>query len=174
MISIQTHIDYLEKLKLHVLFIPKQAVEAMNTQKKSRKINHRVLCYYQGELIIRGGLVAYGDGNAYLTLAKPIMKNLQLNPNHEFSIDLALDESKYGMDVPLEFEEVLKQEPEFKRRFELLTMGAQRAIIYKIAQFKFSDKRIEKSLQYLSNLIQCPENEVDFKKIYGLNSKNME
>ncbi|MEO1012933.1 MAG: YdeI/OmpD-associated family protein [Bacteroidota bacterium] len=60
--------------------------------------------------------------------------------------------SKYGVDVPEEFEAVLLSDHEAEKIFESLTAGKKRGIIYTIARYKNSQTRIDKSILLCENL----------------------
>lgn len=95
------------------------------------------------------------------------MKELGVDLDDEISIELVRDNSEFGMDVPIEFSEVLNQDPEANARFNDLTKGTQRAVIYLINQLKSSDKRIEKSVFLLENLKKAPKDSITMRHILG-------
>ncbi|MFK7786457.1 MAG: hypothetical protein AB8B56_15155, partial [Crocinitomicaceae bacterium] len=51
----------------------------------------------------------------------------------------------------------LKQDPLANERFNALSKGTRRAVIYIVLQLKSSQKRIEKSIFLLENLKRSPE-----------------
>ena len=65
---------------------------------------------------------------------------------------LVKDESKYGLPMPEEFEEVLKQDPEGDRLFHALTAGKQRSILYQLSKPKDIDVRIHQALLIVDHL----------------------
>ena len=65
---------------------------------------------------------------------------------------LEKDESKYGLPMPEEFEEVLKQDPDGDRMFHALTAGKQRSILYLLARPKDMDLRIHQALLIVEHL----------------------
>jgi uncharacterized protein YdeI (YjbR/CyaY-like superfamily) len=84
------------------------------------------------------------------------MKVLGVQLHNKVRVTLEKDKSEYGFKVPMEFEEVLAQDPEGNKRFLSLTKGKRRAIIYLIVQIKSSKKRIDKSLFFIENLKRAP------------------
>ncbi|HIP32236.1 MAG TPA: hypothetical protein EYG86_05705, partial [Crocinitomicaceae bacterium] len=74
---------------------------------------------------------------------------------------------KYGFDVPEEFEELLRQDDIARERFESLSMGKRRSIIYLILQVKSSQKRIEKSIFLLENLKRAPVGKETMRHVLG-------
>ena len=95
------------------------------------------------------------------------MKELNVHAGDTVEVNLIKDNSKYGFEVPEEFEEVLRQDPEAKQQFEVLRLGLQRAIIYLVIQYKTSEKRIEKSLFFIENLKKSQNGETTMRHILG-------
>lgn len=108
-----------------------------------------------------------GEGKSYITISKARMKELDVSLEDEITIELKKDNSQFGMDVPVEFQEVLAQDSEANSRFSQLTKGTQRATIYLVNQLKTSEKRIEKSIFLLENLKKAPKNNVTMRHILG-------
>ena len=115
----------------------------------------------------QGGSVSLGNNTAYIALSKARMKELDVHLNDTVEVELKRDFSKYGFDVPEEFTEVLNQDHEGRERFESLTMGKQRAIIYLVIQIKSSEKKIEKSIFFLENLKRAPKGEETMRHALG-------
>lgn len=95
------------------------------------------------------------------------MKELAIREGDTVEFTLIPDKSEYGMPVPIEFEAVLDQDIDGKRRFELLSLGKRRNIIYLVNQIKSSEKRIEKSLFFIENLKRMPEDKFSMRAILG-------
>ena len=70
------------------------------------------------------------------------------------TVDVVLekDESKYGMPMPEELQEVLNQDPEGDKLFHTLTAGKHRSMMYYIAKVKDIDKRIHTALVFIEHL----------------------
>ena len=95
------------------------------------------------------------------------MKELDVHLNDTVDVELKRDFSEYGFDVPEEFTEVLRQDPEGRERFESLTMGKRRAIIYLVIQLKSSQKKIEKTIFFLENLKCAPKGKETMRHVLG-------
>lgn len=169
MISIQTYIEPIDKLNFNALIFSNENLKKLQAAFQTNSLNIRILTSINGLFLTRGGLMAHKNGTCYLSIDQKTIVNFQLKPHQIFDIEVELDTSKYGMDVPLEFEEILRQEPTLNFRFAQMTIGKQRALIYKIAQIKNQDLRIERSLIYLNNLSLCEVGKEDFKVIYNTN-----
>jgi uncharacterized protein YdeI (YjbR/CyaY-like superfamily) len=93
-----------------------------------------------------------------------IRKRLHLDAGDQVEVMLEADLSKYGMPLPEEFEELLKQDTEGAHFFDKLTPGKRRSLIYLIGKPKNSDKRIEKALIVL-NYLKTTRGKLDFKEL---------
>jgi uncharacterized protein YdeI (YjbR/CyaY-like superfamily) len=74
------------------------------------------------------------------------------------------DDSKYGMPMPDEFQEVLYQEPDASKYFHELTAGKQRSLLYIVGKVKNTESRIKKSLAIADHLV-ANKGKLDFKML---------
>lgn len=160
-------IDLHEKLKLHFLEVEEAVLRQLADEKTKSIYNQRVDITVNETISWKGGTVALGNGNAYITISAARMKKLGVTEGDKVRVELRRDESEYGFDVPIEFEEVLRQDHEANARFQQLNKGFQRYIIYMVMQYKTVDKRIEKSVFYLENLKKAPAQELNMRHILG-------
>ena len=96
-----------------------------------------------------------GDGTYYLMINKAEAKKLKLSVGDEFQVLIEKDQSKYGMPMPEEMEELLKQDKMANKHFHTLTPGLQRGILYVIGKPKSSQIRLEKAIitcEYLNSV----------------------
>ncbi|MBQ4822374.1 YdeI/OmpD-associated family protein [Aquimarina sp. MMG016] len=91
-------------------------------------------------------------GLYHITFNKQNQKKLGVFPSDYFEVTLLEDTSKYGVEMPEEFDAVLQSDPEAFDIFESLTDGKKRSLIYFILKIKNSQKRIDKSLIIVDNL----------------------
>ncbi len=161
-------IQRLDKLKLNHLTIPIQVLEEIRLEDDQGSVyNQRIIVTVNNQLTWNGGTVALGDGNAYISISTKRMTELGVNIGDVVQVEIERDDSEYGMPVPEEFEAVLEQDPIAKERFELLSKGKRRAIIYLISQSKSVDKRIEKSLFFMQNLKNMPKGDFNMRHLIG-------
>lgn len=92
------------------------------------------------------------QGEYRIMFSKSKQKELGIFPNDYFKMQFFEDTSKYGVEVPEEFEAVLLSDYDAYQIFESFTKGKQRGIIYMIKKFKNAQKRIDKSLVLCENL----------------------
>ena len=162
--SFVTRIYRLEHLVgMHYLEIPAQVIEQLGG-----KLNVRLLCTVNQSLTFQCGMVALGNGNAYISINAKRMKQIGVKFGDEVSVSLEKDKSEYGMDVPEELSALLEQDEEGKRRFDMLPPGKQRYIIYYVSQVKRSQLRIDRAILLISNLKLLPEGNESFREMLGL------
>jgi hypothetical protein len=98
------------------------------------------------------GAIQKRNGNYYMMFGKRYQKELGIFPNDYFQLQFFEDTSKYGVEVPEEFEAVITSDYEAYQLFESLTDGRKRGFIYAIARYKNSQTRIDKTLLLCENL----------------------
>ena len=125
----------------HILRVPKAKVEKFKFKGNLR----RVVCALNGTEPFQCSLFP-SRGDYFITLSKKLRDKLKVNVGDKVTIELAKDESKYGMLMPEEFAEVLRQDPKGRTLFEALSPGNQRLMLKLIVFVKDVDKRIARSL----------------------------
>lgn len=125
----------------HILRFPKKKVEHFGFKGNLR----RVICTLNGVETFNCSLFPAKD-DYFITLNKKLREKLGLEIGSAATLEIVKDESKYGMPMPEEFAEVLRQDVEGKRLFEALSPGNQRLMLKLIVFVKDVDKRIIRSL----------------------------
>ena len=167
-IIFDTVIGHLDKLKMHYLEIPGKVLLELNGNEEKGKFNQRVLVKVNDKIEWQGGIVALGEGKGYVTLSKARMKELDVRNEDKVKVELSKNTSEYGIEFPEELMYILDQDEEAKNRFEALTIGKRRTLLYYIAQAKGIDKRIEKAIFYMKNLKKCTPGKETFRAIFGM------
>lgn len=88
----------------------------------------------------------------YILLNKEICKKNNFTGNDNVSVSLCVDESKYGLPMSEEMEEVLYSDPEGNAFFHKLTPGKQRSMIHLVNKVKNTQGKIDKSFVILEHL----------------------
>lgn len=161
-INYKTHINKLPHLPGNYVEVPAEVVEQLGG-----KFKVRLLCTINDKLSFQTGLVALGGGAGYINVNNKRLKQLGLAIGTEVQISLEPDNSEFGMEVPEELSELLAQDDEGKRRFDLLPPGKQRYIIYYVAGVKSSQLRIDRALLLINNLKQLPLGKESFREMLG-------
>jgi len=126
---------------LHILRFPKSEVTNFGFKGNLR----RVICSLNGNKPYQCSLFP-SKGDYFITLSKQLRKNLRVDVGDTISIELEKDESKYGMPMPEEFAEVLRQDREAEGLFNDLSPGDQRLMLKLIVFVKDVDRRIARSV----------------------------
>jgi Domain of unknown function (DUF1905)/Bacteriocin-protection, YdeI or OmpD-Associated len=158
-IKFTTRILPLKHLKMNYLEVPSSIVSKIGGITK-----RRWLCTVN-TLTWQCGLVALGNGNAYISLNKKIMKELGLTTGQKIKVILEADTSQYGMEMSTELKTLLKQDKEGSRRFQLLPAGKRRYIIYYVSQVKASQLRIDRAIRLIENLKGTSVGKESFREI---------
>lgn len=161
-ITFRTHIGKLDKLKLTYIEVPEGIVHQLGGMEQTR-----YHCAVNGDTSFRAGLVALGEGRAYITFNSARMKSAGLSIGNTIEVHLEADTSEYGMDMPEELEAVLAQEPGAWERFHALPKAVQRYIIYYVSGVKRTEKRIARALLLIGNLMRLAPGETNFRKLLG-------
>src|SRR5258706_9701434 len=144
----------------HFLFVTGDLVAKLGFKDKFK----RVICTINGAEGFQCALLPWGE-IFYIIVNKKKRESLGIISGDIVNVELVRDESKYGLPMPEEFEEVLKQDPEGDRLFHALTAGKQRSILYQLSKPKNIDVRIHQALLIVNHLKQNDGKIVD-KKLY--------
>jgi hypothetical protein len=125
----------------HILRVPKSEVANFGFKGNLR----RVLCSLNGNEFFNCSLFP-SRGDYFLTLSKQLRTSLGVEVGDDIEVVLTPDDSKYGMPVPEEFAEVLRQDAEAQRLFDGLSPGDQRLMLKLIVFVNDVDRRIARAL----------------------------
>ncbi len=167
MISFSSEIYLLEKLKLNYVEIPAEILIQTKSDSDKTIYNQRFKIRINDSEIWQAGVVSLGNSKGYITVKSAILKKNHLRLGDEVSVYLEKDESEFGMEVSEELIEVLAQDSEGNRRFDLLPIGKKRYIIYYVNQVKSSDKKIERALMLITNLKRTVIGKEEFRFLLG-------
>lgn len=113
--------------------------------------SRRVVCTLNGKERFQCALMPSG-GEFFIMVNKEIRTRLQIVSGDAVDVTLRLDESKYGMAMPEELEEVLKQDAKGDRFFHELTAGKRRSLMWIVSKGKDVDTRIHRALVVTEHL----------------------
>jgi hypothetical protein len=103
--------------------------------------SRRVIRTLNGSAEHQCALIPFGDGVFVLSVNKHWCDTLYLEIGSEVRVGLRKDNSKYGLPVPEELEELFRQDKEGNRLFHALTTGRQRTLLYMIGSSRTPDAR---------------------------------
>jgi len=166
-LTLSSKIDYIANLKFHHITLTEETLQKFWTDNDNGSLyNQRFAITLENGITWKCGSMVLGNSQAYITISKVRMKGIKAERGDKIEFTLIREFSKYGFEVPVEFEEVLNQDEHARNRFEALTMGTQRATIYLVLQLKSSQKRIDKSLLLMNNIKRAPE-KITMRHILG-------
>lgn len=134
---------------LHNVAVPESIVEPF-LEKGHKRV--QVKASFEEKTIEFYAALQKRNGSFFIMFSKGKQKELGIFPNDYFLLQFFEDTSKYGADVPEEFEAVLMSDMEAYKIFEGFTAGKKRGIIYMIDRYKNSQTRIDKSILLCDNL----------------------
>lgn len=135
------------KLWGHQIRVPKRIFDAVISGS-----SRRVWCSLNGAPEYQCALVPIGGGSYVITVNKLLQRKLNARPGTPVSATVRRDDSKYGLPMPEEFREVLKQDREGNRLFHALSSGRQRTLLYIIGKGKDSDQKIARGIIIVRHL----------------------
>jgi hypothetical protein len=112
----------------------------------------RVVCTLNESHTFQCALLGNGKGEFSIGISKPLREKLGVTEGSIVAIRLEKDTSRYGLPMPEELEEVMRQDPEGDRLFHALTPGNQRLIIRVVDSVNDIDRRIHYALKAMEHL----------------------
>ena len=138
---------------MHYLEVPPAVLERLGG-----KYMVRVICEMpSAKLKFHCAIMPVGNGKACIFFSQEKLRTSGLKVGQSVKIQVKLDTSRYGMKLPAELAEALKQDAEARRRFNALSPGKQRNIIFHVSSTKDEEKRIGRAVQVLRDLVIMPE-----------------
>jgi hypothetical protein len=165
--SFQSEIFHLKSLKLHYIEIDEEILQKTVSEDEKNLYKQRFIIKINDSETWQAGVVALGNGKGYITVKTAFLKKYRLQLGDVVDVHLEKDKSEFGMELSAELKEVLFQDPEGERRFNLLPKGKQRYIIYYVNQVKSSQKRVERSLLLIGNLKRTQVGKEEFRFLLG-------
>lgn len=142
----------------HVTVPPKIAKKFISSESK------RVVCTLNDQLSYQAAIMPKGKGEFFIMINKENRKKLNLNIGDEVEVSLEKDESKYGLPMPEEMEELLLMDADGDAVFHSLTPGKQRNLLFIIGKPKNSDTRLKKAVVVIDYL-KMTGGKLDFKEL---------
>ncbi len=145
----------------YALLLPEAIIGPFLAKNKKRV---RAVARYENKELEFFGAIQKRHGDHFMMFGKRYQKVLGLFPNDIFELQFFEDTSKYGVEVPEEFEAVMLSDYDAFQLFESLTPGKQRGLIYAIARYKNSQIKIDKTLLICENLKRGIRNPMELLK----------
>ena len=126
--------------------------------------DRRVICMLNEKQEFQCALMPKGDDHFFINVNKKLRDSLKLTIGSQVSVSLKKDESEYGLPMPEELKELLKQDEEGDKLFHTLTIGKQRTLLYIVGSVKDTGKRISRALAIVNHL-KATGGKIDYKKL---------
>ena len=130
------------KATYRVLVLPPDvdaALRKMETKRVVVTLNDTLT--YQGAVLSRGP----GRGR-YVMVNVEQRKTLGLAEDQMVQVRLAIDDSPYGMPVPVAFQTLLEEDAALQTAFDALTPPMQRRLLYTVGKPKLETTRLQKAV----------------------------
>ena len=112
----------------------------------------RLICTLDNSVTHRCGLNHLGDGNFFIILSIKRLNALNKGVGSEVACKLQEDPSELGVDVPDVLEALLIQDDALRMRYEQLTDGKKRGLIYSINKLKDIDKQVRIAVAIINGM----------------------
>ena len=139
-------------------------VSRHTAEKLIRKTSRRVVCSLNGSPERQCALIPDGNNAYVITVNKNLRNSLGLNFGSRLRVTLRPDDSKYGLPMPRELDEVFRQDKGAKKRFHALTPGRQRTLLYMINSGKTIDERVFRAVAIVRHLEEN-HGTINYKKL---------
>ncbi len=139
--------------------VPKDIVKALKAENITR-----LECTFNGRETSHSALLSHGDGSHYILINKDRCKKLGVTVGSQLEVRLQEDRSPYGMPMPEEMAELLRQDQEADKHFHSLTPGKQRNLLYIIGKPKGSDTRLKKAIG-ICEYLKSVNGALDFREL---------
>jgi len=166
-VTYTTPVVKLHYLNYVVIEVPPAILDQLPGKFEKGNYNQRLIIRLDNTIEWQCGLLAMGEGSACVTIQSKRLKELKKTIGDDVEVRFFKDESTYGVEVAEEIAEYLAQDPESFRRFSLLTPSMQRYILNYVTTVKNPDKRLERTLLLMRNLLQSTEGKESFRELLG-------
>ncbi len=140
--------------------VPKRIVQEL-VEGNSR----RVVCTLNDAAEYQCALLPHGNGTFVITVNKKLRDTLGLTFGMEVEVSLQKDESKYGLPMPEELEELLRQDKEGARLLHTLTAGKLRTLLYIIGGVKNPEARASRAVIVIQHL-KVNGGKINYRQLY--------
>jgi hypothetical protein len=166
-VTYTTPVVKLHYLNYVVIEVPPVILDQLPGKFEKGNYNQRLIIRLDNTLEWQCGLLAMGEGSACVTVQNKRLKELKKAIGDDVEVQFFKDESTYGVEVAEEIAEYWAQDSESFRRFSLLTPSMQRYILNYVTSVKNPDKRMERTILLMRNLLRSTEGKESFRELLG-------
>ena len=129
--------------------------------------DRRVVCTLNEKHERQCAIVPHGKGAFVITVNKSLRTSLGLDFGEEISVSLTKDQSAFGLPLPEELQELLRQDKEGNSFFEVLTPGRKRTLLHIVGSVKNTDKRLGRAIAIVQHL-KTTNGKINYKELYRM------
>jgi hypothetical protein len=129
--------------------------------------SRRVVCTLNNRAEYQCAILTVGRGARVITVNKKLRDSLGLAFGMEVHVRLKKDTSEYGLPLPEELQELLRQDAEGNRVFHALTRGRQRTLLYIVNSAKNPEKRIARAIVIIKHL-KANNGRINYKQLNAM------
>ena len=126
--------------------------------------SRRVVCTLNNSVEYQCAMLPFGDRSFVISVNQDLRDTLRLTFGMEVQVSLKKDNSEYGLPLPDELQELLRQDAEGDKLFHALTRGKQRTLLYIVGAVKSPEKRVERAITIVNHL-KAHNCKIDYKKL---------
>ena len=167
LVSYTTEVAKLHYLNYVIVEVPPIILEQLPLTLEKGKYNQRLIIRLDDAVEWQCGLLAMGEGSACITVQAKRLKDIAKTIGDEVTVSLYENPSTYGVEVAEEIIEFWEQEPESFDRFSALTPSMQRYILNYVTTVKNPEKRLERTVLLMRNLLQATPGKETFRQLLG-------
>ncbi len=114
--------------------------------------DRRVVCTLNESVEYQCALLPHGNGTFVISVNKKLRDQLRMKFGMEVEVRLKKDRSEYGLPMPEELQELLRQDRDADKLFHALTIGKQRTLLYIIGKGNDTEKRLSSANAIIRHL----------------------
>lgn len=114
--------------------------------------SRRVVCTLNGSATYQCAIIPVGNGTYVITVNKLLRTRLGVDAGATVRVRLTEDTSRYGLPLPEELRELLRQDASGRKLFEALTPGRKRTLLYIVGKAGEPEERVRRALVIIRHL----------------------
>jgi hypothetical protein len=163
----RTPIVKLHYLNYIVIEVPPAILELLPGKIEKGNYNQRLIITLDNKVSWQCGILAMGEGSGCVTIQTKRLKELGKQLDDEVEVSFTKDESEFGVEIAEELTVYWSQDEEAYRRFMQLKPSMQRYILNYVNTVKSPDKRLERTILLMRNLVRATEGKETFRELLG-------
>jgi hypothetical protein len=165
-VAFRSHVRRFEgSAKMHYLEVPHRVFERLGG-----KFGLRLVAEVPGIPKFHCALMPLGRGRACLYFSQEKLKLTGLREGSPTAVAVVRDRSRYGMKLPRELASALRLDPAGRKRFDALSPGKQRNLIFHVTSTKNPERRVDVAVQLLEDLKSLPPGKESVSELMRLDA----